>query len=62
MFRFILVALVVFLLIRMIRGIISYLFPPTDTKGRPPVESHPQDKPKEYSDVRDAKFKDLENP
>jgi hypothetical protein len=62
MLRFILIVVGFFLLIRIIRGIISYLFPPTNKQAPPPVESNNLEKPKDYSDVQDAKFKDIENP
>ncbi len=62
-FRFLLIALAFFLLIRIIRGIISYLFPSTKSQDSPQVGSTSQkSKPKEYTDVQDAKFKDVEKP
>ena len=62
MLRFLLAVLAIYFVIRIIRGIISFFFPPMDAEKRQTVESSRQNKPEEYSDVQDAKFKDLENP
>ena len=62
MFRFILGVLVVFFLIRIIRGILAYFFPPKGSQTGQVQDSSkeaPDNKPVPYTDVKDAKFKDL---
>ncbi|HEY4611649.1 MAG TPA: hypothetical protein VII11_01560 [Bacteroidota bacterium] len=62
MLRFALVVLAVFLAIRIIRGVLRFLFPPVDpSKGTQSDSQKPEPpaKPAEYKDVKDAKFKDL---
>ena len=61
MFRFFLVLVAIFLAMRIVRSIMTYLFPPIDSQNRSDPGLSRNDPPKEaeYSDVQDAKFKDL---
>lgn len=61
-FRYLLIFIAVILAIRIIRGVLAYLFPPIDAQGkhRQSMPSHEKtDQKIDYKDVKNAKFKDL---
>ncbi|HXG38227.1 MAG TPA: hypothetical protein VNL36_05610 [Bacteroidota bacterium] len=61
-FRYLLIFIAVILAIRIIRGVLAYLFPPADVQGKNGRSSHVQGNMGhkiDYKDVKDAKFKDL---
>jgi len=60
-FRYLLIFIAMMLVIRIVRGVLRHLFPPVDTgKMGQDVSSQRKNSQKiDYSDVKDAEFKDL---